>query len=228
MPNGPDGEIEENKARTLDLLSEMLLEIGLFYALENKLRRAYYGMTSQQDAIEGYINPNLPPIIIPEHPPDVNIDANITQARTSFNPSWFIELVKPTGLWDYKRQGPQYEDFGNFNFGATAKAFGFQEKWALQAAGIVQIYQHKALLAYSHNEYLQSLLVFKEAFQGPPYGDEKRDQEMIKLGFRYYDDVYLNKYGWKLTAKEEFFIGVQRARNASFPMSTYIMEQLKK
>lgn len=228
MPNGRYGELEEAKPEALDLSSEYLLEICSFYAIQNKLIGIHYGTINKRDEADGFIDPNRSPLKIPTHPPDINIDANITKARESFNPYWFIEMVKPKGLWDYKRRNPEYEDFGNFNFGATAKAFGFQEKWALQAAGIVQIYQHKARADFLDAKYTQALLDFKEAFKGPPYGDEKRDQEMIRLGFRYYDDVYMSKYGWKSTTKEDLLIAAQQAKEAAFPLSTYIVEQLQK
>lgn len=228
MPNGRYGEIEEAKPETLNSASETLLEISSFYAIQNKLIKIRYGTIDKRDEADGFVDPNHPPLKIPTHPPDVNIDANITKAKESFNPYWFIEMVKPKGLWDYKRRSPEYEDFGNFNFGATAKAFGFQEKWALQAAGIVQIYQHKARADFFDAKYTQVLLDFKEAFKGPPYGDESRDQEMIKLGFRYYDDVYMSIYGWKSTTKEDLPIAAQQVREAPFPLSKYIEEQLRK
>jgi hypothetical protein len=51
---------------------------------------------------------------------------------------------------------------------------------------------------------------------------------MLRLGFRYYDDVYMSKYGWKSTTKEDLLVAVQQAREAAFPLSTYIVEQLQK
>ncbi|EFL52351.1 hypothetical protein DesfrDRAFT_0840 [Solidesulfovibrio fructosivorans JJ]] len=228
MPRDNYVSTEDTETQEMDSLSESLLEISTFYAIQNKIMKIRYGTIGNKDERDGFIDPNLPPLKIPAHPADANIDENITKARESFNPFWFIDMVKPKGAWDYKRRSREYEDFGNFNFGATAKAFGFQEKWALQAAGIVQIFQHKASADFYDEKYLQALIDFKKAFNGPPYGDEKRDQEMIKLGFRYYDDIYLNKYGWKLTTKEDVLIAAQQAREAAFPLSSYIADQLQK
>ncbi|WP_162179639.1 polymorphic toxin type 44 domain-containing protein [Solidesulfovibrio alcoholivorans] len=221
------GEVEGVEPKAMDAFSETLLEISTFYVIQNKIMKIRYGTMNKRDEDAGYIDPNFPPLKIPAHPSDADIDANIKKARESFNPYWFVEMVMPKGAWDYKRKDPEYENFGNFNFGATAKAFGFQEKWALQAAGIVQIYQHKSVVDYHDKEYCKALLDFKEAFQGAPYGDEKKDQEMIKLGFRYYEDVYLPKYGSKHTTKEDIITAIKRAEESSFPLSNYIVRQLQ-
>jgi len=43
--------------------------------------------------------------------------------------AWFIGKVKTGGPWDYKNNGySQGRDFGNFNYGATAAALGFDWK----------------------------------------------------------------------------------------------------
>ena len=33
--------------------------------------------------------------------------------------AWFHDMVNTGNAWDYKQQGEQYVDFGNFNYGAT-------------------------------------------------------------------------------------------------------------
>jgi hypothetical protein len=106
MPNGRYGELEKAKPEALDSSSETLLEISSFYAIQNKLMEIRYGAINKRDEADGFIDSNRSPLKIPAHPPDVNIDANITKARESFNPYWFIEMVKPKGLWDYKRRSP--------------------------------------------------------------------------------------------------------------------------
>jgi hypothetical protein len=57
------------------------------------------------------------------------------QAASHFNPSWFRDQVTNNGPWDYKQKGAMYQDFGNFNYGATCKAFGFPESICLREAG---------------------------------------------------------------------------------------------
>ncbi len=74
---------------------------------------------------------NCPPV--PAHPKGVDVDANIrtTEALNASEPNssgpatWWVNQVKTRGAWDYKTQGIQYDDFGNFNYGATGVVFNF-------------------------------------------------------------------------------------------------------
>ena len=83
----------------------------------------------------------------------------------------FRDSVKNKGPWDYKQQGKQYEEFGNYNYGATGNSFGFTKSFLLQQAGEAQI-----AAGTSQPDWIRktrgNLL--------PPYGDDPRDQEMIK------------------------------------------------
>ena len=86
--------------------------------------------------------PKCPPV--PNHPANANLNknmaatqsaadaANEASSRSTLEPPWnmvpvlqaqlwFYNQVKEGGPWDYKRQGP-YDDFGNFNYGATGGA----------------------------------------------------------------------------------------------------------
>lgn len=74
---------------------------------------------------------NCPPV--PPHPKGADIDANIrdTQAKYAADPTgtgarlWWENQVKSGGVWDYKLQSADqstYDDFGNFNYGATGAA----------------------------------------------------------------------------------------------------------
>ena len=67
---------------------------------------------------------------------------------------WFYNKVRNGGEWDYKQLdkseriefkkkfgvdvSSQYEDFGNYNYGAVAKAIGLSEELAKAAAGYAQ------------------------------------------------------------------------------------------
>jgi len=76
---------------------------------------------------------------VPPHPAGADVDANIGTAQFSnainwLNPAthdvavnlWFTHLEAPGQAWDYKSQGGmQYDDFGNFNYGAAGAAAGF-------------------------------------------------------------------------------------------------------
>ncbi len=98
---------------------------------------------------------------VPAHPSNANISANIATASSrnpvngGVNPqsasyvspastlAWFNAQVKYGGPWDYKIQGSQFEDFGNFNYGATGVAAGFDASTLLRAAGYAQ--RHPAI-----------------------------------------------------------------------------------
>lgn len=88
--------------------------------------------------------------------------------------------MREAGKWDYKRLEPvgAYEEFGNFNYGATGRALGFPREVLLRAAGFVQV--------------LESLRTGRRHGPGsplgdPPYGDFPEDQGPILRGSEYYD-----------------------------------------
>ncbi|MFN7609956.1 MAG: polymorphic toxin type 44 domain-containing protein, partial [bacterium] len=68
----------------------------------------------------------------------------------------------------------QYEDFGNFNFGATAAAMGLTLAQAQMGAG------------WAQRRAGTSAPEFGSPWGGPPYGDAPEDQRQIELGHRYY------------------------------------------
>jgi len=113
-------------------------------------------------------------IKIPQTPEGVNIDDNIKEAENMHLFTW-VNKVREDGEWDYKTQGREYEEFGNFNYGATGRAVGFSEDTLLRAAGAVQ-----KLTNTSREEW-------GEPWGEPPYGDDPSDQEMIKRGVEYYE-----------------------------------------
>lgn len=146
------------------------------------------------------------PILPPHIPASANIDRNIAEAEkrapaisdlgqypSMYLPAalWFRDQVNNGGPWDYKLQGSQFEDFGNFNYGATGKALGFSEDILLRMAGTKQVED-----GHSRPDWGISVSVL-DALLGvggvAPYGDDPRDQEWIKRGFRYYDAVKSGK-----------------------------------
>jgi len=113
---------------------------------------------------------------VPLAPSGVDINKNIQNAESKYqtDPHWFYNQVRNGGLWDYKQYGSQYEDFGNFNYGATGYAFGFKETFLYRMAGWAQ----------------QRAGTSKKEWGSPwgksPYGDDPRDQAMIGKGIEYY------------------------------------------
>lgn len=112
--------------------------------------------------------PPVPPV-----PSGVSVCKNMDDAADHWDPRWFKDQVKNKGPWDYKQQGRQYGDFGNFNYGATGSAFGFPDQVLLRMAGWAQ----------------QQAGTSKAEWGGPwgraPYGDDPDDQEMIRRGIEY-------------------------------------------
>jgi RHS repeat-associated protein len=67
-------------------------------------------------------------------PPGINVDLNMMQAKGMGIFSWY-SFVKNEGPWDFKQWDKKYEDFGNFNFGATGTALGIPPEILLRGAG---------------------------------------------------------------------------------------------
>jgi hypothetical protein len=111
---------------------------------------------------------------IPPAPPGADIDSNIKEAAQHWNPFWFYNQVDDFRPWDYKRQDRLYEDFGNFNYGATGSAFGFPDSVLLRAAGV------KSLLDHGIQQR------FGTPWGNPPYGDDPNDQAQMRKGIAYY------------------------------------------
>jgi RHS repeat-associated protein len=113
---------------------------------------------------------------IPPYPPGVDIDANIERAK-GMTPGQFYDAVKNGGEWDYKQQGHQYEDFGNFNFGATGKAAGFPDFVLERGAG------------WAQTQAGTSDPNWGNPLGKAPYGDDPKDQAQIKAGIDYYNST---------------------------------------
>ena len=109
---------------------------------------------------------------VPPSPKTADIDINMLQADFSWDPFWFKMQVDDKGPWDYKRQDPKYEDFGNFNYGATGRAMGFPEQVLKRQAGRVS----QRVPGRGHLGSPWGL---------PPYGDYPEDQELIQKGVDY-------------------------------------------
>ena len=62
---------------------------------------------------------------IPDGPPGASVANNCNTARGIINPLTFRNHVKNKGPWDYKQKGRKYADFGNYNYGAAGRAYGF-------------------------------------------------------------------------------------------------------
>jgi hypothetical protein len=66
--------------------------------------------------------------------PFTAIDPASTLARNAFR--WFGNVCCWTSPWNYQAQSPQYDEFGNFNYGATGTALGIPAPILVGAAGL--------------------------------------------------------------------------------------------
>jgi RHS repeat-associated protein len=109
----------------------------------------------------------------PDGPPNACLTDNMDKAKKNYWNIWFYLKVRNGGDWDYKQQGKQYQDFGNFNYGATGHAFGYPDAVLRRMAGWAN------QRASKDRKHLGSPT-------GPyPYGDDPQDQRMIDLGIEW-------------------------------------------
>ncbi len=90
----------------------------------------------------------------------------------------FYQNERLKGPWDFKQQGRQYADYGNFHYGVVGAAGGIPDSVLLRAAGWAQ--------TRSGNGSPQ----FGSPFGGAPYGDDPADQTQIKNGIWWYRNCY--------------------------------------
>ena len=118
---------------------------------------------------------------MPTGPPGASVDRNMIEAGGRFDPIWFKDQVRNKGPWDYKQHGRQYQDFGNFNYGASGMAFGFPQKTLCREAGRAQ--QAAGTSKPGWGDPGSRVIPWGGT---PPYGDDPADQEYIKDGIEYY------------------------------------------
>lgn len=117
---------------------------------------------------------------VPSHPPGSCLSMNIWIAKHQvgflLGPSdidWFYNMVRNGGPWDYKQAGSEYQDFGNFNYGAVGYSIGIPEHILLRGAGWAQTTAKTSIHSWG------------SWWSFAPYGDDPADQRMIKAGIKY-------------------------------------------
>lgn len=125
------------------------------------------------------VTPHPPYDIASFAPSGVSVTKNMMIARFHHGPSlltylWFYKQVRGHGPWDYKNLlGKQYENFGNFHYGAVGIAAGIKPGILLRGAGFAQI-----LAGTSDPAFMN--------YPGPDsYGDDPKDQTWIRAGIDY-------------------------------------------
>ena len=112
-------------------------------------------------------------------PQDVDIISHMMIARlhggaTLTTYVWFYSMVRNHGPWDYKQGKPQFENFGNFHFGAVGTAAGIPDGVLLRAAGVAQIVAGTS-----------DPIEFAKYHAVDSYGDDPVDQSWIRAGIDY-------------------------------------------
>ena len=117
-------------------------------------------------------NPNQYP-----KPANESIADNINEAQqyahthsATDSYQWFFDHVKNKGPWDFKQQGGEYQEFGNWHYGVIGTAMGIPDFVLQRMAGLAQI-----AAGTSRPEYGNPL-------GSPPYGDDPADQVHIDRG----------------------------------------------
>lgn len=95
-------------------------------------------------------------------------------ARGSLLWYWFYHQVRNSGPWDYKKGRPEFENFGNFHYGAVGTAAGFSAFVLHRAAGFAQFRAQTTADDVTWPDWFFY-----------PYGDDETDQEYIAEGIRY-------------------------------------------
>lgn len=110
-------------------------------------------------------------------PQDVDVNANIERSQSMTGREYY-DAVKTGGEWDYKQFDRKYENFGNFNFGATCGSQAGADLICSGGAGLYQIRSGTSDLSYWRSFF-----------------DDPRDQYWIGRGQQYYNR-YQFEYMW--------------------------------
>ena len=94
----------------------------------------------------------------------------------------FRDQVRNKAPWDYKQRGPEYRNFGNFNYGATGRALGVPGRVLLREAGRAQ-----QAAGTSRPEWGDPGSRFNPWGGTGSFGDDPQDQPWIRRGFEYYN-----------------------------------------
>ena len=114
-------------------------------------------------------------------PPCVDVAQNIAEARNMSYGQWY-DAVRNGGKWDYKQQGAQYQEFGNYNYGVTAKAVGIPGNIPNRGAGWAQGQAGTSLPQWGNWWDWPS--------SSTSFGDDPEDQHWINEGIKDYINGY--------------------------------------
>jgi len=116
------------------------------------------------------------PCTVPQHPADANVFQNMWRSQENGYRWWYVTVTAGGGPWDYKyyhgQPHPEYDNFGNFNYGATGGAMGIPLNILLRGAG-----------------FAKSRLLPNDPYGNPlgryPYGNQPDKQQQIINGYNF-------------------------------------------
>lgn len=155
-------------------------------------------------------------IEVPSLPLGASYLKNISEARKTFfeaqkmlgkgNESkytwlWFLRKVQPGGEWDYKTTDlKKYEDSGNFHYGVIGAALEIDDTTLLRMAGYVQeliaLKPGRKAIPEEWGNAGSILNIFDIPLGGTGsgyFGDQPKDQIMIRAGIAWYKQKYEKK-----------------------------------
>ena len=116
-------------------------------------------------------------------PAALSVEQNIVETKAyasthsiSETYHWFYLKVRNGGEWDFKQQGGQYEEFGNWHYGVIGAALGIPDEILLRMAGAAQLRAGTSQSAWGN------------PLGGAPYGDDPLDQAAIQRGIEWAKD----------------------------------------
>jgi hypothetical protein len=116
-------------------------------------------------------------------PPGVDMQQNIAEARRMSYREWY-DAVRNGGKWDYKQRGRVYEEFGNYNYGVTARSVGIPGNIPNRGAGWAQ--QQAGTTKPEWGNWWDWPL-------NTSFGDDPFDQAWINEGIDDYENGYWSK-----------------------------------
>ena len=142
--------------------------------------------------IEGPLLPGRQYSDIPTAPPGVSISYNLEKAGKIWDPRTFKRLVENRGYWDYKQierkydnSANQYENFGNWHYGAMGAAVGiFPLHVLLNEAGRAQGKDSNINPSWGEPATFWPMILWGADGTGTR-GDEPKDAYWIKKGFEW-------------------------------------------
>lgn len=133
---------------------------------DSPVRRIYEVLPSSNSVDPLGLCPPEDPCWVPLYPSGQNVDRNIFQSVVGGPSFWLAMQNYPYAPWDYNKQGFQYDQAGNFNYGATGTAIGIPGTALIEGA----------------NAYKNIMNFWRKR---PMNGNEPEKNDMIQRGIDY-------------------------------------------